>query len=642
MECLRRQILKPFLDNLSGPFRLSLKSRFILSFTLLVGFLMVSVIGIVEYRQSRAILWEVRKRGIAITQNLAAVSANSLLIYNYIALKQDAEKVALAEDIAYVIILDKEGKVAAFSGRDEMQGLELTDEVSLKASGARGTLIQEVYSPDASGERVLDIAVPVFIKGSAVRWGLVRIGLSIEGMYRDIARLRLTLILMGLMAIILGVLGAIITSRKITRPLDELVMGTVAIADGDLDYRIDIHTGDELEGLARSFNQMTAQLLLNRQRLEGQLREIMALKRYNDNILESMAGGLLTINKAGEVVVISRKGKAILGWDNRVVGSDWKRPLKGNEGFRKIIRDTLQTGKVYQDVEVVFSKGGTMVILLVSVVPLVDEDGSRNGLILTFQDITGIKEMEEKVRKADRLAILGTIAASLAHELRNPLTAIKTFIQILPKRLHQKEFLDRFYVTVPRELNRMNEIIENLLDLARGPRLRFSEVDINGLIVGLAQLYGPEVERRKVTLRFYPGKDIPPLQGDPEYLNRAFSNLIVNALQAMPRGGELEIQTGIESMVDEGNRIGEATALPKAITILFRDNGIGMDPDTQKNIFNPFYSTKEKGAGLGLAITHTIIKGHNGRIDVNSTLGKGTTFIITLPLEPSPHIPVQS
>jgi len=638
---IQARILEPFFGNLSA-FRLSLKSRFILSFTFLVGFLMVSVIGIVEYRQSRVILWEARKRGIAITQNLAAVSVNSLLIYNYIALKQDAEKAALAEDIAYVIILDRKGKVAAFSGRDDMQGQELTDEVSIRAYGARDTLIQEVDSPNASGERVLDIAVPVFIKGSAERWGLVRIGLTIEGMYRDIARLRLTLILMGLVAIILGVLGAIVVSRRITRPLDELVRGTVAIADGDLGYRIDIHTGDEIEGLARSFNQMTGQLLLHRQRLEGQLREIMALKRYNDNILESMAGGLLTINQAGEVVVINKKGKAILGWDNQVIGSGWKRLLKGNKELRMVIRDTLELGKIYQDVEVVFSKGNTRVILLVSAVPLLDEDDSRNGLILTFQDITGIKEMEEKVRKADRLAILGTLAASLAHELRNPLTAIKTFIQILPKRLHQKEFLDRFDVTVPRELNRMNEIIENLLDLARGPKLKFSEVDINGLIGELAELYGPEVERRKITLRLYREKDIPPLQGDPEYLNRAFSNLIVNALQAMPQGGELEIQTGIGSLANEGNRIGEATPLPRAITILFRDNGIGMDPETQKNIFNPFYSTKEKGVGLGLAITHTIIKAHNGRIDADSTLGKGTTFIITLPLEPSAHSSVQS
>ncbi len=598
--------------------KLPLRYRFIISFTILIVFLMASVVLIVEGRLRHTYFTEARKRGESIARNLAAATATSLITYNYILLQQSAERAAKEGDIAYVIILDKEGRIAAYSGHPERQGQRLTDPLSKKASEQKGVVLQETRY---GGFNVLDIAVPVFIEGSDERWGLIRIGLSLAGMEREILYTRLMLLLIGFFTILAGSIGSILLSRRITRPLEEFVKATLEVSRGNLEHRIDVNTGDEIEDLSGNFNRMVDEVLSQRRELEERFREIAYLKRYRDNILSSMTNGLLTLDNEGRIITINREGEEILGVDAcNITGSDCALFCKDNPYFGDILKRAVDEGRGMRYREVNYRRGKDELILSLNINPLLDDRGGSLGMLVVFEDLTEIRAMEERMRHSDRLAAIGTIAASLAHEIKNPLTAIKTFVQLMPSKYGSETFRKRFNTTVPREINRMVEIIENLLDLSRKPKLKFSPININDVMKRSFDLYASEMERKGVRPHLTLNKDLPPVRGDMEYLTRAFLNLLINAIQAMPKGGEIYGHTSSESNGDG-----------LFIHVTIRDTGIGMDDETARNLFNPFFTTKEKGTGLGLAIVKKIIEEHKGDIEVSSTPGKGSTFKIILP-----------
>lgn len=598
-----------------------LQTRLILCSTLLIVLIMALVFLLVEKRQSETIQEEAKKRGMAIAQNLASVSTNALLTYNYVILEQNAERVALEEDISYVIIHDKENKVAAYSQHAEKQGMVLTDDVSQGALVAREPLIQSTFSSQRT--RLLDISIPVYIKESPEKWGTVRVGLSLERMHEQISKTRLNLLLLGLFALLLGILGSIFFSRRITHPISKLVETTISAARGDLDQVMDIRTGDEIEELSRNFNHMIEQIRLHRNELEERLREITSLKAYTDDILASMTNGLMTIDLEKKIVTVNEMGVRIIGREKeRMVGFSMEQVLGEEHPLYKILMETLAEGKGISHIEVEWRRDRESLWLIAGTSLLVSGEGKTIGALAIFQDITQIKLLEEKLRQADRLAALGTLSAGLAHEIKNPLSAIKTFVQLLPQKIGNPSFMEKFNTTVPREIDRINHLVEDLLELTRRRVRPPVDLNVDSLIHQVVDLHGEELKRRQVALEVRLAEGIPPIHGDAETLSRAFSNLIINAAQAMPNGGSLSISSQLDSS-------------SSSLRISFRDTGIGMDETTARNIFNPFFTTKDKGVGLGLALTRKIIEDHRGTIAVMSEKGKGTTFTVLLPVAKS-------
>jgi two-component system sensor histidine kinase AtoS len=580
---------------------------------------MILIIFLVEKRLSETIQEEAQKRGMAITRNLAAVSTNALLTYNYVVLEQNAERVALEEDIVYVIIHDKEGRVAAFSQHDEKQGMILTDEVSQRSVEAKTPLIQPAHSEEKKAQ-ILDISIPVYIKESQEKWGTVRIGLSLERMDRQILKTRLNLLLLGLFAIALGILGSIFFARRITQPISKLVETTISAAEGNLEQIIDIQTRDEIEELGKNFNHMIQQIRLHRNELENRLREITSLKAYTDNILSSMTNGLITIDLEKKIVTLNEMAERILEKrKEEMVNLTFDQVFDSDHPLHRMMIETLSKGEGIFYSELELKKGEGSLWLTVSTSLLMDGEGKRMGAMVVFQDITEIKALEEKLRQADRLAALGTLSAGLAHEIKNPLSAIKTFVQLLPQKLESPPFMEKFNITVPREIDRINQLVEDLLELTRRRVRPLATLDVNRLILQVIDLHGADMERKHILFEDHLDRTILPIHGDSERLYRAFSNLVINAIQAMPNGGSLSISSTQE-------------LYSSMVKITFRDTGIGMDEKTSKNLFNPFFTTKEKGVGLGMALTHKIIEDHRGTIEVVSEKGKGSSFILALPV----------
>ncbi|MDF1579901.1 MAG: ATP-binding protein [Desulfuromonadales bacterium] len=226
-----------------------------------------------------------------------------------------------------------------------------------------------------------------------------------------------------------------------------------------------------------------------------------------------------------------------------------------------------------------------------------------------------ILDIEEQLRRADRLSALGELSAGMAHEIRNPLGSIRGTAEILRDGVRPDDRHYEFASILIREVDRLNQVVGDFLNFARPQSNERGHFDLVNVLREVLVLTAQQAKANHVTLNFTPQGPCP-LQGDAEQLKQVFLNLVLNALQAMPQGGALDIEIDVRELV----------------TIRFRDTGQGIPADQLDKIFNPFFTSRSEGTGLGLAITHRIIQGHGGRIDVASKVGQGTTFTLVLPL----------
>jgi len=233
-----------------------------------------------------------------------------------------------------------------------------------------------------------------------------------------------------------------------------------------------------------------------------------------------------------------------------------------------------------------------------------------------------LKKSKSYMRRTDRLASLGTLTAGLAHEIRNPLVAIKTFTQLLPERLEDEEFRSHFLNIASSEVDRISSLITELLEFARpsDPKMEFE--DINSILDGMILLVSTETKKKQINIVKNYITNLPPIKIDREQIKQVFLNFLLNSIEATPERGEMTVKT--RSFVKPGGE--------PYIQIEFTDNGRGIPAEHLEDIFTPFFTTKDKGSGLGLSISHQIVQDHRGYIDVESELNKGTSFFINLPL----------
>ncbi len=233
-----------------------------------------------------------------------------------------------------------------------------------------------------------------------------------------------------------------------------------------------------------------------------------------------------------------------------------------------------------------------------------------------------LKQSKSYMRRADRLASLGTLTAGLAHEIRNPLVAIKTFTQLLPERLEDEEFRNHFLNIASSEVDRISSLITELLEFARpsDPKLEFE--DINTILEGMILLVSTETKKKQINIIKHFSSGLPLIMIDREQIKQVFLNILLNSIDATPERGEITVRT--HSYEKPGG--------DPYLRIEVTDTGHGIPAEHLEDIFTPFFTTKHKGSGLGLSISHQIIQDHRGYIDVESELNKGTSFFINLPL----------
>ena len=245
-----------------------------------------------------------------------------------------------------------------------------------------------------------------------------------------------------------------------------------------------------------------------------------------------------------------------------------------------------------------------------------------------------LKESQNTLRRADRLSSLGLLTAGLAHEIRNPLVAIRTFTQLLPERYNDAEFRDGFQGLALKEVDRICGLINDLLSFARPSRPKVVQENMNDVIDGITRILESEAKEKNVEITRDFTAGLPTVWIDREQMKQVFMNLILNAIQAMKsEGGALSISTRFHSR-DQSGQPGQF------VQVEIRDTGVGIPEENLDHIFDPFFTNKDEGSGLGLSISHQIVQEHGGFITVESKVGVGTSFSVNIPLGKPVHLPV--
>ncbi|OLC34559.1 MAG: hypothetical protein AUH81_12200 [Candidatus Rokubacteria bacterium 13_1_40CM_4_69_5] len=615
----------------------SLRAKLLWGTVMVIVLVMAAVVVVVERRQRETIIEEFERRGEVLVRNLAAISYGPLLLYNFTALEQNVARVAAEADVVYAVVLDAEGKVAAHSRRPERVGASPEGLVQERAAQTNAPLIQDTVA-GGSGEALYDFAVPVLVAGQ--KWGTVRVGLSKRRMEAAIRKTRVELAALALATLVVGGGAAALVARRIAGPVQQLEERAAAIARGELSQRIEPATSDEIGRLAIAFNHMAAQLFQQRAALEevhGELKrrfeELADLKSYTESIINSLTNGIVTVDLDGRVVTLNPAAELLTGFfAGEAAGRYCTEVFSHTPELGEILMETLTSRAPITNVALTLKRRtGASFPIELSSAPLKGSDGKDLGAVGMFRDLTVMRQLESRLRRSDRLAALGTLAAGLAHEIKTPLTSALTFSRHLTRRFEDERFRERFQSVVPRELERINEIVERLLELARPPRLTFALIRLPSLLDRVVDLHANQIESRQITVLRQYAHDVAPIQADEDALYRALVNVVTNALEAMGAGGRLWLRLGWD---DGGNiRPSWRRAFNRGVKIEVEDTGSGIAAAQADRVFNPFFTTKEGGTG---ALTHKIVEDHGGTIDFRSMSGVGTTFRIVLPLVPEP------
>ncbi len=358
-------------------------------------------------------------------------------------------------------------------------------------------------------------------------------------------------------------------------------------------------------------------------RLLAATQSLASLRALHERIVESIRSGLVTTDLKGRIYTFNKAAEEITGYAAESVRGKDASIFFGE--MKDHIADSVRasdTGEVSPRFETdCFTSEGMRLRLGFSISPLFSEFGKTTGMVITFQDLTQVRALEETSRRQDRLAAIGRMAASIAHEIRNPLAAMRGSIQMLRSEMEGDSSQTELMEIILRESDRLNRIITDFLSYARPRTITQSQVDVGELLHQTFALlqHSPEILKTQSIEEDIPREPVIAV-ADAGQLKQVFWNLARNALQAMPQGGTLRARVELNSH----NRL----------RISFSDTGRGMSPDQVEHLFEPFSSTTG-GTGLGLSIVYQIIRDHGGTINVSSLEGQGTTITVELPIEPS-------
>lgn len=351
--------------------------------------------------------------------------------------------------------------------------------------------------------------------------------------------------------------------------------------------------------------------------VNGMASSILHARTFTENIMDSMVDGIITVDREGNINFMNKA--AIELTDIKIeeaMGKPYMKCLFQGVEFNSPLIETLETGKTYIGIEMEYPANGKNLYISLSTSRLHDSDGEFIGALVIFKDISEKKRLEQQVYRADRLAALGEMMASVAHEIRNPLTAIKSMVQYLQEGSTEEE-RQEFQPMIIKEVDRANKIIHELLYFSRPADANILKVDVNCLISQTIILV-KNVSKHRVTFSLDLQDSLPDAEIDPEQFKQVFLNILINSMQAMEGPGEIIVETAY----DPDNQ---------KIMLIFSDTGPGIDEQRIDKVFDPFFTTKKDGTGIGLAVVQRIVAAHHGDIWMDNIPTGGLRVSIEIP-----------
>ncbi len=355
------------------------------------------------------------------------------------------------------------------------------------------------------------------------------------------------------------------------------------------------------------------------------------VREYYENILAGLVDGIVVVDPKERIMTFSSSAEQMTGFKARTVQQQPLRNVFADEKkLHRLVEKTLATGRGHTDSSFSFKAcRWEHRDLGLTTSPLLDRDGNPSGVVIVFRDLTRMKSLEERVRQGERLASLGVLAAGMAHEIKNPLGGIRGATQLLREELSPESSCYEYTDVMIREVDRLNKIVEGLLDFARPVPLHLRAMNVHQVLDHVAELVELEYTGKAMGIVRKYDPSLPEILGDPDQLTQVFLNLFRNGMDAMGGAGELTLTTRILPgyQVLSGDPVKR-----RMISVEVEDRGCGISPEELKKIFLPFYTGKPDGVGLGLALCHRIIEEHGGKIDVVSRPQAGTCVRTSLPV----------
>jgi signal transduction histidine kinase len=560
-------------------------------------------------------------------------------------LRSILESSLYSKNVTYAAIVDVDGRAVVHAdptkqGQPLPSGGDL-DELLLRSSIAQ---LQEIY---ASEGRTFEFRQPLLL--GDIQFGSIRIGMSTLLVRDDLNEWLRPAVFTAGVGLGIAMFGAMLLSQVMLRPIHVIRSGLTRLGRGEFGVRLDIEGDDEFGELGSFFNTVSARLSADRSQMAEQVANL-------ESAVDRLEDAVAMVSPEGELLFANPAMRALL--PDSGTGTGWDALAPEPHPLRRLADETLASRQSRGPMAISWpwpagsqagGRPGKKAVegtetdqreRLVLTHPVNDSTGELVGIMLIVRNLEYLSQVQSTVRYSRKLAALGRLSAGVAHEVKNPLNAMMIHLELLRQQFTAKtaparagagavtagtavadappevtDALEHVNV-IAAEIRRLDEVVQGFLKFTRPEDLRLQAVNLSELFHEVIPIVQPEAARTGVQL-VVESEGAPDVNGDPAMLRQAFLNLALNACQAMPNGGTLRITC--EAL--RGRRVSIAVA----------DTGVGIAPEHLSRIFDLYFSTRERGSGIGLSMVYRTIQMHDGEIEVQSTPGKGTTFKIQLP-----------
>lgn len=609
--------------RLPSPTPLRLRSREVLTLSAVVLLVVVVATGTYLASVARITLHAAANEGELLTRQFfhqAARVVESTPQPSLLALRSDQGIRALLEamegyshTVVYVAIVDPAGHAWVHSD-PKLEGKTLPSRATLETVLAWG--VPRLLTALLGEPQIYEVQLPMRLGDEP--FGTVRVGISTSLLRRELTQALLSSLALGVGALVLAVAVGLGAGGVLLRSLRRLAQVMERLARREHGASVDLTRDDELGELAARVSQLG-------ERIQAEGSAGQSEKARQEGILNSLEDAVIFLNARREVVFCTRAAEAMLEWRlNELAGGPLEALLPEGHPLLPLVAELFETGRGCRSVplKVPGSDGRTRELAVSSY--LIRENGEPRGGILALKDLDPVRAVQSLLTYSQKLAALGRLTSGVAHEVKNPLNAMRIHLELLKTRLGgtRPEIGENLNV-IAQEIHRLDRVVQGFLKFMRPQDLRLTPVDINILLTEVARLAAPEAAQSGAEIALDLAPDLPPATGDAELLQQAFTNLVTNAIQAMPQGGTVTLAT---------------RELRGAVEVRVKDEGIGIPPEDLDKIFRLYYTTKANGSGIGLSLVYRIVQMHDGQIDVDSTVGRGTTVTVALPLALVPAV----
>lgn len=387
---------------------------------------------------------------------------------------------------------------------------------------------------------------------------------------------------------------------------------------------------NDIDVIKQGLNNLSFDLQTELPHLKGEMNEIVngvnhlasalnEAKSINETILQSIIDCVITVDNNGCITMLNPAAEKITGYTlNEVKGKPY-RTIIDDKNHESLLLDTLYHGNDHMGVEIDFPVSGKVLRISSSSSHLINHSGEIIGAVTVFKDLTEQQEIQKVMQQTERLVAIGELMAGVAHEIRNPLTAVRGFVQYLQKKEITEEKRNEYIAIILKEVDSINKVIQQLLDLSSPSKQHFTNTSLNQLIKDTMILLESSKTASNIDFKLELEENLPLISLDSNLIKQVLFNIVINALQSIKDKGVIIIKT-------------KQIPYLNMQEIEVRDTGIGISKEVLPHLFTPFYTTKPTGTGLGLAIVQKIITAHNGTIEINNHPEGGVTVTIHLPM----------